>query len=148
MSTKALNYLAPINPLGYGVVGLNLFMALTQAGVDIKLWPIGQVDAAPSYVPFLQEAIDNRHRYNIKAPSLRVWHQHDLAQHVGRGCHIGYPIFELTEFTDVEQGEVEAMDHVFVCSDWAKKIVLDQCPLISDGYVTVVPCGVDRGIFE
>jgi len=148
---KALNYTSPINSLGYGVVGLNLFMALIREGVDIKLWPIGQVDAAPSYIPFLQEAIDTRYNYSISAPSLRVWHQHDLAQHVGSGCHIGYPIFELTEFTDVEQGEVEAMDYVFVCSEWAKQIVVDQCSLssgIHDGTVVVVPCGVDREIFH
>lgn len=148
MSTKALNYLAPINPLGYGVVGLNLFMALLKQDVDVKLWPIGQVDVAPSYVSFLQEAVDTRHAYKTRAPSLRVWHQHDLAQHVGRGVHIGYPIFELDQFTKVEQGEVEAMDYVFVCSQWAKAIVHDQCPKLHDTSVVVVPCGVDRQIFN
>ncbi len=146
--TKHLNYVAPINPLGYGVVGLNLFMALLRQDVDIKLWPIGQVDTHTNYAPFLQEAIDTRHEYHTKAPSLRVWHQNDLAQHVGRGVHIGYPIFELDKFTKVEKREVTAMDYVFVCSAWAQDIVLDQCPKLHPSSVVVVPCGVDREIFH
>jgi hypothetical protein len=74
-----------------------------------------------------------------------------LAQHVGSGVHIGYPIFELTEFSEIEQEEVEAMDYIFVCSQWAKQIVVDQCALssgIHDSTVIVVPCGVDRDIFN
>jgi len=123
-------------------------MALLRQDVDVKLWPIGQVDAAQSYIPFLQEAIDTRHSYDPRAPSLRVWHQHDLAHHVGNGPHIGYPIFELTEFTKIEQEEVEAMDYVLVCSQWAKDIVHSQCPRLHDSRVIVVPCGVDRQIFH
>lgn len=149
MKQKHLNYTAPINFLGYGVVSLNLFLALRQQDVDIKLWPIGQTDVHPQHTRLLQEAIDTRHQYNTRAPSLRIWHQHDLAQHVGHGQHIGYSIFELDRFTRIEQEEVGAMDHIFVCSKWARNIVLDQCSgTLHPDNVHVIPCGVDRTVFH
>lgn len=145
---KHLNLTCPINPLGYGVASLNIFLALRDQGVDIKLWPLGQVDAHPSHVPFIQEAIDTRHSYYPSAPSLRIWHQHDLAHHVGSGQHIGFPIFELDKFTEIEQDEVGAMNYIFVCSQWAKDIVLGQCPSLYHKKVIVVPLGVNRTIFH
>jgi hypothetical protein len=148
MSIKALNFLAPINPLGYGVVSLNLFLALREQGVDIKLWPIGQVDCHPKHAPLIQEAIDTRHEYQTSAPSIRIWHQHDLAQHVGGGMHIGFPIFELDKFTEIEKAEMKAMDTLCVCSQWAKNVVLDNCPEIPPFAIRVVPCGVDRQTFH
>jgi len=145
---KNMNYLAPINPLGYGVVGYNLFLALLEKGVDIKLWPIGNVECPPSAIPLIQKAFDTRSEYDPTAPSLRVWHQHDLAQHVGHGIHIGFPIFELDRFTAAERGELTSMDMLFVCSDWAKGVVLNECPHIDSDNVVVIPLGVDRNIFH
>jgi len=142
-----LNYIAPINSLGYGVVALNLFLALRKQGVDIKLWPIGPIDCYTNYLSFLYEAIDSRHQYDKGAPCIKVWHQHDLAQQVGTGCHVGYPIFELDKFTQDEQGEMMGMDMLLSCSHWAKDIILDNCH-ISDDSVHVIPCGVDRQTFH
>lgn len=147
MSTLTLNYLAPINPLGYGVVGLNLFLALRERAVDIKLWPMGRVECDPMHVPLLQEAVDTRHQYDKGAPCIKVWHQHDLAQQVGTGMHVGYPIFELDKFNKDEQGELWGMDMLLVCSHWAKSVIMEDCR-ISDSAIVVVPCGVDRQIFH
>jgi glycosyltransferase involved in cell wall biosynthesis len=71
-----------------------------------------------------------------------------MAQHVGRGMHIGYPIFELDKFTEIEMSEVESMDYVFVCSEWARDVVGNNCPGIYSNRIVVVPCGVDRHIFN
>jgi len=144
---KSLNLTCPINTLGYGCVGTNLFKEFCAASVDVKLWPIGQVDCHPSLMPLVQRAYNEKHNYYPRAPSLRIWHQHDLAQHVGRGVHVGYPIFELDRFTQAEKNEVSVMDVVLVCSQWAKTVVLDNCPL-GGKQVEVVPLGVDREIFN
>ena len=40
---KKLNLVAPINTLGYGVVGFNLLKYLSQE-VDVALFPIGNID--------------------------------------------------------------------------------------------------------
>jgi glycosyltransferase involved in cell wall biosynthesis len=133
--------------LGYGVVGTQLLLHLSALGVDIKLWPMGNIDCHPNHVALIQAAVDARHEYDVKAPCLKVWHQHDLAQQVGRGPHMGFPIFELNQFTDVERAEVQRMDRVFVCSEWAKDIVLDQCSFPKADSVIVAPLGVDRQTF-
>jgi len=149
MSIKTLNYLAPINPLGYGQVGLNLFLELSRKDVDIKLWPIGGVDCPEHAIPLIKEAVENRCMYEVNAPSLRVWHQNDLALHVGKGVHIGYPIFELDRFTEDERMEMASMDMLFVCSHWAKEVVCRELPHdISPDDVVVIPLGVCRNTFN
>jgi glycosyltransferase involved in cell wall biosynthesis len=144
-----LNYSAPINPLGYGNVGVNILSALVEQDVDVKLWPIGQVSCAPHHAPIVKRAIDTRHWYNLSASSLRLWHQFDLAQHVGHGMHIGFPIFELDNFTKQEYRELDGMDMLFVCSQWAKSVIEKRLPHTkSKANVVIVPLGVDRTIFH
>lgn len=141
--------MAPINPLGYGNVGVNILYALVQQNVDVKLWPIGKVYCAKQYSAIVEHARDTRHWYNVSATSLKLWHQFDLAQHVGHGMHIGFPIFELDNFTDQEYRELDGVDMLFVCSQWAKSVIEKRLPHTkSKGNVVVVPLGVDRNIFH
>jgi len=130
------------------VAGLNILLALAEKGVKVKLWPIGQIDAHPKHTLVLQEALDTRHCYRIDAPSLRIWHQYDLAQHVGSGVRVGFPIFELDKFNAIEHAELCAMDVLCVCSNWAKGVVLRNCPEIPQFAIIVTPLGVDRTTFH
>lgn len=145
---KSLNLTCPLNPLGYGTASLNIFLELVKQGVDVKLWPIGQVEVDSQHVPVIQNAVDTRHEYQPSAPSLRIWHQHDLAQHIGTGDHIGFPIFELDKFSEVEKCEMRAMHTLCVCSEWAKGVVLHNCPEIPQFAIQIVPLGVDRHVFN
>ncbi len=141
---KKLNVIAPINNLGYGIASTNIIHALSDLNVEVKLWPIGHVQFDEKHRDVIVNAANTRHGYSTRSPSLRIWHQFDLAQHVGSGIRIGFPIFELNRFTNVEIQEMRRMDMLMVCSHWAK-IVLDDvmpCP------VCVVPLGVDRDIFH
>lgn len=147
MNERCLNYLAPINPLGYGVVGTNVLLELLKMGIDVSTWPIGQVTCSSDDLKEIKPSIENRHKYEVNAPSLRIWHQHDLAQHVGKGLHAGFPIFELTVLTKIEQNEMYPMDYLFVCSKWAKNVVMDNMPGWSPNTV-VTPLGVNRTIFH
>ena len=76
-----------------------------------------------------------------------------MSQFVGKGIHVGFPIFELDSFTREEQHHLLSLDKIFVCSKWAKEVILKSCmkqilqnTTLCDN-IHVVPLGVDRGIF-
>lgn len=138
-----LNLVAPVNQLGYGVVGFNILKALRDAGHKISYFPIGQ----PSWeddLSFVREATEQAKLFDREAPSIRIWHQHDLAMFPGGGERIGWPIFELDGFTDHELHHLRSVDRLFVCSEWAKNVVHKYVP---DVPVDVIPLGVDSSIF-
>jgi glycosyltransferase involved in cell wall biosynthesis len=70
-----------------------------------------------------------------------------MAQFAGKGTRIGFPIFELDKFNDFEKHQLQSLDRVFVCSEWAKKIVLNNTT-IEESNIIVVPLGVDSSIFQ
>lgn len=145
---QELNIQAPINPLGYGTTSYNLILALSKR-FEIALWPIGQI-APPTNSKeaerILKTAIDNQSNFNPQAASLRIWHQFEMAQRIGRGIAVGMPIFELDTFDNREKRHLGSLDRVFVCSEWAKKVVHDQMSEHVD--VRIVPLGVDTDVFK
>lgn len=156
-----LNVIAPINQLGYGVAGLNIVKALRKEGVDVSLFPIGgrkniQVtNQDDSQV--VSECLSIAERFSPNAPCLRIWHQNDLAEHVGRGPHIGFPIFELDKFQPLERHHIASCDKIFVCSEWAKGVVQNDVKVYDELEPPprkphevdchVVPLGVDANLF-
>jgi len=141
-----VNVTAPINSLGYGVVGLNIVLGLERLGHAPALWPIGEIEAPEEHHATLRRALDRRQQYNPRAASLRVSHQIDLAQHVGKLLHCGLPIFELNRFDPVEQHHLASQDLLFVPSRWAKQVLADNA--IPEDRIHVAPFGVDREIFR
>ena len=139
-----INLTAPINDRSYGVVGLNLLKALSK-NHKVALFPIGPVYAPKQEESLIQSCINNQQKYFGPAPSVRLWHQHDLAQHVGYGPRIGFPIFELDNFNDVERHHLSNQDFLFVCSNWAKNVIENQKIKVK---TFVVPLGVDSSIFN
>lgn len=138
-----LNLVAPINQLGYGVVGFNVLKAAVDRGHTVSYFPIGNV-SWDSDLNFVKKCIENSKTFDAEAPSIRIWHQHDLAMFPGGGERIGWPIFELNKFTDVERNHLESVDKLFVCSDWARNVLIEndiQTP------AEVVPLGVDPKVF-
>ena len=153
--TNSLNYLkdiymidliTPINNLGYGVAGYNILKNLLQSHRTTALYPVSKPEFVDEYV---LAGLKNRDDKTIK-PCVKIWHQNDLFQFVGHGEHIGFPIFELTEFNEEEKLSLSHCDKIFVCSKWAKEIILDQMigHFFDDGRVHVVPLGVDTELFK
>ena len=140
-----VNLIAPINNLGYGVAGYNIFKSLFALDRTTSLYPISTpefFDAA------IQSGLDNRCDQTVK-PCVKIWHQNDLFQFVGHGEHIGFPIFELTEFNEEEKLSLNHCDKIYVCSDLAKQIVLDQLAgSFCENRIHVVPLGVDAELFQ
>ena len=138
-----INLIAPINNLGYGVAGYNIFKSLFALDRTTALYPISTPEFIDSAI---QSGLDNRHDQTVK-PCVKIWHQNDLFQFVGHGEHIGFPIFELTEFNAEEKMSMRHCDKLFVCSEWAKDVLYNQEGWTSPP-VHVVPLGVDAELFQ
>ena len=140
-----INYIAPINSLGYGVAGLNILKSLNKNN-KVSYFPIGEpsLQNRQDY-ELVSETISNAKKPNFKAPCVRIWHQHDMSQFVGKGIHAGFPIFELDTFTEQEIHHLKSLDTILVCSQWAKDIILNN---LEHDSVVVSPLGVDRSVFQ
>lgn len=153
ITRKTMNIIAPINQLGYGVTGLNIVKELRKLR-PISLWPIGQPQLTTSEdSKVVQDSINNAKFFDHNDPCIRIWHQHDMAQFVGNGDHIGFPIFELDAFTALEQHHLNSCDRLFVCSQWAKDVCLangikPRKATWNNPAIDVVPLGVDVEIFK
>jgi glycosyltransferase involved in cell wall biosynthesis len=139
-----LNLTAPINDTSYGLVSCNLLKELIKLGIEVSLFPIHQIniDSSSEFVPYVQQAL--RTPYDKNADSLRIWHQFDLAGHVGHGRHIGFPIFELDKFNAVELHHLRSQDHLIVTCQWAKDIIAQNDITVP---TSVVNLGVNTEIF-
>jgi glycosyltransferase involved in cell wall biosynthesis len=148
-----MNIISPINQLGYGVTGLNIIKALRKMQ-PVSLWPIGQPQVTSEEDSFIvRDSINNAHFFDESDPCIRIWHQHDMAQFVGRGTKIGFPIFELDKFKPMERHHLNSVDKLFVCSHWAKEVCInDQIKphnaSLYDDAIRVIPLGVDNKIFQ
>ena len=115
------NFTAPINSLSYGVCGLNILKHAIDMGHEVSYWPIGQIEAPNELHPLIQQSIQNAQTFDYNAPSLRLYHQFDMAHGVGKGMRCGFPIFELNQFTEQEKQNLCSLDKIIVCSQWAPR---------------------------
>jgi glycosyltransferase involved in cell wall biosynthesis len=142
-----MNIVSPINQLGYGITGLNICKNLSEYS-KICLWVIGQPQVTNQEdANIISQLVKNAQFFDNKAPCLKIWHQHDMAQFAGSGPRIGFPIFELDEFNPVEKHQLSTLDKIFVCSNWAKDVVLANININSEN-VYITPLGVDSSIFK
>jgi glycosyltransferase involved in cell wall biosynthesis len=140
-----LNYYCPINTTSYGLVSLNILKGLIKNGYEISYFPIGgiQISNQEEY-DIVQDLMNKQLDYDELAPCLKIWHQFDLANRIGRGQYFGFPIFELNQFNKTELAHLRAPHTLIVCSKWAQEIIREQTG--RDSYV--VPLGVDTSIFK
>ena len=139
-----INLQAPINQLGYGVAGLNILKAL-QDKAEVSLFPIGQPQVTSKEdADAVTRGVETAKTFDPQAPCIKIWHQNQMAERIGSGKFIGFPIFELDTFSDLEKHHLNSCDELMVCSKWAKDIV-DKVGL--DVATHVVPLGVDAELF-
>ncbi len=141
-----LNLITSLDPTGYGYVGRFILNELTSAGVQVALFPL-------SYSVFVSDdpqdpvrlGLANAGRYDPSAPSVRIAQARMLAEHVGRGKHAGFPIFELDRLDASEIHHLKQLDAILVCSKWAAGVVASSGISVP---TVVAPLGVDRSIFH
>jgi glycosyltransferase involved in cell wall biosynthesis len=142
-----MNIISPINQLGYGIAGLNIVKSLSKL-TKVCLWPIGQPQVVnQTDADIISKALQNAMLFDPDKPCIRIWHQHDMSQFVGKSKRIGFPIFELDEFNTVEKHHLNTLDTIFVCSSWAKSVIVNNTKINSDN-IHIVPLGVDQEIFN
>ena len=142
-----MNIISPINQLGYGITGLNIVKSLSKL-TDVSLWCIGNPQVTnQNDADIISKCLQNAVFFDVNSPCLRIWHQHDMSQFVGKSKHIGFPIFELDEFNEREKHNLNSVDQLFVCSSWAKDVAIANLTLKED-QIIVVPLGVDLDIFN
>lgn len=142
-----INIVSPINQLGYGITGLNIVKSLSKL-TDVSLICIGQPEVTnEDDANVIKKALHNAKFLNFDAPCIKIWHQHDMTQFAGRGMRIGFPIFELDKFTSLEKHHLKSLDKIFVCSNWAKNVILQNIEF-NEHNIHVIPLGVDTSIFK
>ena len=141
-----INFTAPCNTLGYGYVGFNILKSLYDLGNEIAFWPIGPVEAHPGSHDMIKECINKQGSYDREAPSFRHYHQFDLAQHVGKGQHIGSTVFELDTLTNREVNHLMSQDKICVPTAWAKRVL--EKNKVSGPPIHILHHGIDRNIFN
>ena len=138
-----INAQFPINCLGYGVCGSYLLNALSKR-TRINLFNIGPIEiSSQSLVEPVTKALENVKTADFSMPTVKIWHQNQLIEHVGRGRYYGFPIFELNVFNELECLSLSCPDELIVCSNWAKEILEN----FVNRHIHIVPLGVDNTIF-
>lgn len=140
----SLNLICPINQSGYGRASYEICKALIRANINVSLFPIGGRIEDGLICPEIQTALSNAETYDKNANCVRLFHQFSLAEFVGKGSHIGFPIFELDTFKPIELHHLKSCDSLLVCSEWAKKICRTNG---IDTPIEVVNLGVDTHLF-
>ena len=140
-----LNINTPIGFTGYGVAGLNLCKELSKDS-KISLFPIGNINVeSQEDYDLVSDLIDNQQSCEYEAKNIKIWHQFDLLNHIGRGEYTAFPFFELDTLKPNEIHHLNFPDKIIVASQWAKDV------LINNGIkkpIYIVPLGVDRSIFH
>ena len=140
-----INYYSPINSTGYGIASLNILKSLHKNN-QVSYFPIGEpsVDNQQDYDTVLS-LFRNADAADVSAPCIKIWHQFDLMQRIGRGQYYAYPFFELDQFNDREKLHMSVPDHLFVSSKWAEEVVKNNNIKTK---TSVVPLGVDTSVFD
>lgn len=140
-----INISAPINSTGYGIASTNIIKALHNQGNTISYFPIGQpsVSSQEEHDLFIR-LLKQRYLCDINAPYIKIWHQFDLLDHVGKGKYIAFPFFELDTFNEIEVNSLKVPDIIFTTSHWGADIISRHVSTPTK----VVPLGVDLSIFN
>ncbi len=144
-----LNLHTPLAKTGYGVVGFNILKSLLDLSVDVSLHLIGQGGHINNEEEkkLFENIMQKSHLFDPYAPTLKIWHQFALSERIGHGLYAAMPIFELNRFNEKEKSHLQCPHRLYVNSKWAKTVILEEIPSISEKSICVIPLGVDTSIF-
>ena len=143
---QKLNMSCPINITGYGITSFNIYKSLRQKNIDIRLFPIGNpVIESPNFINEIQTDIGKQNIFSNSDPCFKIWHQFDLATRIGTGKYIALTFFETDKLKPNEINMINNTDYIFVASQWAKDILLNNGITIPIG---ISPLGVDPILFN
>ncbi len=135
------NFYAPISKrTSYGLVAINLIENFSEVNPVIPIG--GQV--FDKFDIHFNKCLNAGKLFGVDIPCVKLYHQFAMADFIGKGQRIGFPIFELNRFNEIEEHHLCSLDGIMVTSEWARSIIKEQ--IGADSHV--VPLGVDRDIFH
>jgi len=154
---KKVNLYTPINSLGYGVVGYNVWKNLREKA-DVTLWAIQNeqqiappVQVSEEVINKIREDVDKQSDFH-NATCLKIWHENQLGHRIGSGKFVALPFFEISKLNHRRLSHLKSADEIIVTSSWARDVLLNQKnsdqTAWQSPYIHVIPCGVDREIFN
>lgn len=143
-----LNYSAAFNfRTGYSIASTYFGLELSNLDHNLCLFPIGGVSKEQYIQKWFSENYYKVKSCDYQARGLKLWHQGDLLEFPVCSARIGFPIFELNQFTNQELNSLKSLDKLIVCSEWARQICLNN-NVLTEKEVFVCPLGVDSAIFR
>ncbi len=139
-------FLAPHVRTGYGVVGAELLRVLLARHIPLAFVPNGRVDTSLTTNEYLAASIERQQHLAADVPSVRLAQAFDLSEHAGQGPRVGFPIFETDAFSAHEVEQMQALDALLVCSEWAVGVC--RANGLTSVPIHIVPLGVDRAVFH
>lgn len=133
---KSLNVSAPINSLSYGIVARNLIHELSKL-TTVCLNPIQLEETYTA--EFLPLVGNYWEQFDMYAPSLRIYHENLIMDHMGKGQRVAFPFFERNVFDRVTRFNIKNQDLVLTTSTWGKEIIEKH----GQNNVHIVPLGVE-----
>lgn len=116
---KQLNLVCERNRTSYGYHACYTAKYLCKAGVDVATIPIIPYRPQDPDPMFTDEVVKPFHH---DADCLKIWHQHDLAGHTGRGNYFAFSAFELEDLNDQEIYNMKYPDIMLVPTKWAVNV--------------------------
>lgn len=115
-----INFFAPINNLGYGRHSYNLIREFEKLGNDICLVPpLGAVRFSDENV---ERWLAGRERFSPEEPSIMIFNEEYLTQFCGQP-RIGFPVFELEQFTALQLACMRSCDYLMTTSAWGRAVL-------------------------
>jgi glycosyltransferase involved in cell wall biosynthesis len=154
MKNNQLLIHGPIGFTSYGLVVSNLIKTFNKLNIKAYPFPIGLAKNSNSFFADTEEekALFEKlfeeqitEVFDSKAPTLKVWHQFDLAERIGKGLYAAFPFFELDLLNPREKVHLNIPDQLFVSSQWAKNVLLDNNITVP---INIAPLAVDTTIFD
>lgn len=138
-----INFFAPINHLGYGVHAYNLIKSFEKLGHQPTLIPpFGKTILLDDHAA---RWIERQKNIDVNIPGIMIFHEEFLAQFSGKP-RIGFPVFEMEEFTEIQAAMIRACNYVFTPSEWGKKILIKN--EIPEFKIRIVREGYDPEIYK
>lgn len=140
-----LNMMCPINFTGYGITSFNIYKCLRNQ-LDICLFPIGGVQIDTNeYEQKIKEDLLKQANFSNETQFFKIWHQYDLATRIGNKKYSALTFFEIDKLKTTEVAGINNLDSIFVASNWAKNVLLDNGINIP---IHISPLGIDPLIFN
>jgi len=136
-----ITFFAPCSShIGYGVHSYNLMYEFSKLEKIALIPPFGKVSQSS---PLIDEWLDNARDFSEASPSIMIFQHQFMNQFCGTP-RIGFPVFELEEFSAKDINTLKNLDYILQPSHWGKS-VLNK---LGFDNVYVVPEGFNPRIFQ